>query len=318
MKEHSTLTLQIRLMRPEDYPAATSIYNAQNEPHHQLTEDELRRSSERGNERGYYRVLSALKDGDVIGHGMVTARVGDASLGKYWTWFFVREDHRGSGVDTAMYHEALELLAGRNPTNLWTCIREDFVRMAGYLPDCGYQEQFRSWGAHLELAGFDPAAFKPYQETLSRRGIALRTYAQLAGDAERDRKLADLQAELEEDAPHCEPIIPKRHPRPHDPATLLGSYVVAVRGDEYVGLASLTKQKRFPTVAGSGLIGVRRDQRNQGLGTALSAHTAMWAKRNGYTEVNAGGAGTNAPMLTVNRRLGFGVEPAWITFAKFL
>lgn len=83
-------------------------------------------------------------------------------------------------------------------------------------------------------------------------------------------------------------------------------------------MASLTREERSPTFAGSGLAGVRREYRNRGIGTALMAHACAWAKEHGYAEVNAGGAGVNAPMLKVIRRIGFDVEPAWITFAKFL
>lgn len=308
----------IRPLQTEDYPAVTEIYNEQNEPHHHLSEEELRRSDERTQERMFYRLLSAVEDGDVIARGQVGERLGDNPAGKYWAWFFVREDCCGLGVDTALFDAALELLAGREPKSLWTCIREDFVPAAAYLSERAYEEQFRSWGANLDLAGFEPRPFDSYEDGLAQRGIELRAYAELASDPGRDAKLTALQAELEEDAPHCEPIIPKSHPTPRDPATLLDSYVVAVHGGAYVGMASLTGQPRSPTVAGSGLTGVRHEYRDQGIATALLAHTSRWAKERGYTEVNGGGAGANAPMLKVIRRLGFDVEPAWITFAKFL
>lgn len=312
------MSITIRPLQPEDYPATTEIYNAQNEPDHHLSDEELRRSDALAKEQRFYDVLSVVLDGEVIARGQVGERHDDDSSGKYWAWFFVREDHRGKGVDSALYDAARDLLADRDPRSLWTCIREDFVPAAAYLAERGYEEQFRSWGAHLDLARFDPRAFVRYRDALSEIGIGFRSYADLALDPGRDEKLAALQAELEEDAPHCEPIIPKRHPTPQDPSTILDSFVVAVLGDEYVGMASLTRAERSPRFAGSGLVGVRRAYRNQGIATALEAYTSAWAKERGYAEVNAGGAGVNAPMLRVIRRIGFDVEPAWITFAKFL
>lgn len=309
---------QIRPLQAEDYPEVTEIYNSQNEPHHHLTEEELRGSHARAEERSFHRVLSAAYDGEVIAMGQFGERAGDNPPGKFWAWFFVREDRVGTGVDTALFDAALEQLADREPKSVWTCIREDFVPAAAYLSERAYQEQFRSWGASLELADFVPHEFDGFKDALTRRSIVLRTYAELSDDPGRDAKLAALQAELEDDAPHCEPIIPKRHPAPGDPKTLLDSYVVAVHDGSYVGLASLTNQPRFPTVAGSGLTGVKREYRNQGIGTALLAHTSAWAKERGYEEVNGGGAGANAPMLKAIRRTGFEVEPAWVTFAKYL
>lgn len=189
---------------------------------------------------------------------------------------------------------------------------------AGYLSDRSYEEQFRSWGANLDLAVFNPSAFGSIAEAVAQQGIELRKYADLDTDAAREEKLAALQAELEDDAPHHEPIIPRRHPTPQHPRMLLDSFVVAVHEGQYIGMASLIGQPRFPAVPGSGLVGVKREFRSRGLGTALIASTSTWAKEQGYEEVNAGGAGVNTPVLKVIRRIGFDVEPAWITFARFL
>ena len=52
------------------------------------------------------------------------------------------------------------------------------------------------------------------------------------------------------------------------------------------------------------------------MGTALKARAAAWAKAGGYRTLNPGGAGANTPMLELNTRLGFDIEPAWLTWAK--
>lgn len=42
----------------------------------------------------------------------------------------------------------------------------------------------------------------------------------------------------------------------------------------------LTEERpRFPTVAGDGLVGVKRPYRNRGVTTALLAHTSAWPRR---------------------------------------
>lgn len=40
------------------------------------------------------------------------------------------------------------------------------------------------------------------------------------------------------------------------------------------------------------------------------------AKRLGATEVDNGGGGTDSTMRRINERLGFVVEPAWITYLR--
>jgi ribosomal protein S18 acetylase RimI-like enzyme len=91
----------------------------------------------------------------------------------------VREDHQGQGIDSALFDAAVELLAECNPKSLWTCVREDFVHAPGYLRERRYEEQFRSRGAHLDLARFNPKAFDRYRDSLVRQGIELHTYAEL-------------------------------------------------------------------------------------------------------------------------------------------
>lgn len=312
------MSLTIRPLKAEDYPATTEIYNAQNEPDHRLSDDQLRASDERLRQQGFHLLLSAVDNGELIGRGQISAWPDDEEPGKLWTWFFVREDRRGTGVDSAIFDAGLELLAGREHTSLWTCIREDFLPTFEYLRERGYEERFRSWGAHLDLNDFDSRALATYRNALTECGVTLCAYEELASDPSRDAKLSALQAELEEEAPHFEPIIPKRHPKPTDPGVLRGSHVVAVVNGEYAGMASLTGQEGSSTMAGSGLIGVKREYRDRGIATALLAHTSAWAKERGFAEMNAGGAGTNAAMLKVIRRVGFEVEPAWITLAKFL
>ncbi|HEX7004461.1 MAG TPA: GNAT family N-acetyltransferase [Trueperaceae bacterium] len=309
------MQITIRRTEPEDYPALIRIFNDQNEPHHHLTEEELRRGHERGRAKGNHQ-LAALEGTRVVGLGQFGVRADDPSPGKYWGWFFVHRDYRNRGVDTALWDEAVSLLV--RPVSIWTCVREDFVATAGYLREREYREQFRSWGANLDLAGFDVRRASGLEEALKVRGIRLRSYPELSSDPLRDEKLLELQARLEEEAPHHEPIIPKRHPTIRDEETLIESLVVAVSGDEYVGLASLLDGGLFSEAAGSGFTGVKAAYRNLGVATAMKARTGSWAKARGYRAVNAGGSGDNAAILSVNRRIGFEVEPDWITFARHL
>ena len=259
--------------------------------------------------------LTAEADGEVIGTGYYTHRSDDDASDKFWVWFHVRADYQNRGVDTAIFDAALSALEPHRPRSFWTVVRADFVPMAGYLEDRRFEEAFRSWGGDLDLRTFDPSRFTALESRLQGEGVYIRTFAELAGDAGRDQKLLELHQRLEEDAPHFEPIIPKAHPDFRDPDTLLESYVVALHGGDYIGLASLHTTDA-ETVLGCGLTGVSRPCRGRGGGTALKARAAAWAKAGGYRTLNAGGAGINAPMLELNKRLGFDIEPAWLTFVK--
>jgi GNAT superfamily N-acetyltransferase len=311
------LNINVRPFVPGDYPAAANIQNAQNEPHFQTTAEAMRRRDERldpASDRVFAR-LTAEVDSEIVGTGYYTHLHDDYAPDKFWVGFHVRSNHQNQGVDTTMYDYMLVALSPYQPRSFWTCIREDFAAMAGYLTERDFAERFRSWGANLELKAFEPMKFADLEARLLEQGIELRILSELATDAERDRRLLELHAELEEEAPHFDPIIPKHHPDLRNPRVLHEGYCVAVHEGDYIGMASLILAKSQTTL-GCGLTGVRRGYRNRGVATALKARAAAWAKAHGYAELNAGGAGANAAMLTVNRRLGFEIEPTWITYAN--
>ena len=60
----------------------------------------------------------------------------------------------------------------------------------------GYTEAMRSWESRLAVADFDPAPFAEAEARTVASGIVIRTYAELAGDPERDRKLYELDCDL--------------------------------------------------------------------------------------------------------------------------
>lgn len=111
-----------------------------------------------------------------------------------------------------------------------------------------------------------------------------------------------------------EPIIPRRRPDVTDDETILDTCTVAVGTDgAYVGIASTCGEPGARSL-GCGFTGVARSYRVRGIATALKSRTAAAARELGCRELNAGGGGADSAMQHVNRRLGFEIEPAWITF----
>jgi mycothiol synthase len=311
------LPLLIRSARPDDYAAIASIHNAQNEPDFHVTPERLRAADELSAQHDHaFRRLVAEADGDVVATGDLRSTwAGETKPGRYWTLLHVRDDHRHQGVDVHMLHHAIRE-APAPVRELWTCIREDFVPAAGFLEPERFEERFRSWGAHLDLGTFDPTRFAPLVQELERDGIRLVGYHDLAGDPERDRRLLDLQRKLEDDALAFEPVIPRRHDDVTSPDTILDATIVAVAPDgRTIGIASLVGDPVGANL-GCGFTGVDRPYRNRGIATALKSRTAQIAKGLGCQELNAGGGGADTPILRVIRKLGFEIEPAWITFAS--
>jgi RimJ/RimL family protein N-acetyltransferase len=96
-------------------------------------------------------------------------------------------------------------------------------------------------------------------------------------------------------------------------------FCIAVRGNEYLGFTSLdgsVSQSDLHLHIDAG--GVARAHRKQGIGLALGAKLMTWAKNQSALEINDGGAKANIAHVRLLERLGFELEPDWITFEKIL
>jgi RimJ/RimL family protein N-acetyltransferase len=76
----------------------------------------------------------------------------------------------------------------------------------------------------------------------------------------------------------------------------------------YAGLAALGQ----PGAAENLLTAVRRPWRGRGIATALKQAQIAWAKSAGLRRIVTANDEANAPMRSVNARLGYEPEPAWL------
>jgi RimJ/RimL family protein N-acetyltransferase len=154
------------------------------------------------------------------------------------------------------------------------------------------------------------------------RGIEIKTFRQLADDADRERKIYDLEWKLLEDVPGSEdltqvPFEKWREDIIESPMFLPDGYFVALDGDRYVGMSNLWAN-RATDALNTGLTGVRRSHRRMGIATAMKVRAIAYARANGHPTIKTGNESNNRPMLSINERLGFVPQPAWVTLRKVL
>jgi len=83
-----------------------------------------------------------------------------------------------------------------------------------------------------------------------------------------------------------------------------------------VGLTYLVVHN--PERASTGYTGVARAYRGRGVASALKEAAVRWASDHGIQYIYTGNDLTNAPMLAINRKLGFQPLPASIEMVKQL
>lgn len=226
----------------------------------------------------------------------------------------LRLDFAGNGeAFTGLYLALLSGLPG-SFTRLLGVTREDFSEQMAFFHAAGFRNAWQSWGAHLELQGFDPATFQPLEERLFLEGHEMARLDADAPEADWDAVYALFRQGLA-DAPRNPTTTPDSLEREALRETIRreeAAFVTRRRG-EIVALTRLTP--RGHEVESEGTV-TQRDWRGRGLATALKAHALAWAKMEGYAQASTGGTVLNVPMLRVNARLGYVPERLWITWER--
>ena len=295
----------VRLAQAEDYPAIAALHNADNEPHFQASLAQLQQSDAKNVDGGRTVVI---QDGRVVG-----------TLA-FWLWSEVDayrigihtvQDASGADAATRLIID-LERRA-INAKRLLSTVRSDFLGNAQHL-HLGFSEVFRSFGANLELKDFESERFNELEADLLKQGVQIIPRSEwLLPDA--DAQLEAIQLEGNADIPSYEPVVTNR--MDFKSRQLLEAFWVALSGDECVGFVSSNGKPGQPVIHFASSA-VSKAHRNRGIGLALAARAVAWAKTRGFAEVNDGGAKSNIAHIQILQRLGFDLEPDWVTHEKVL
>jgi len=235
----------------------------------------------------------------------------------------VHPDHQRRGLGSALYEHLIAELEPFDPITVRSRAREDYQQSVRFVTKRGFSEVMRSWESRLNVQGFDFAPYAGHIESVEAQGIRLVPLSELQADPEHKRKLYELEKELGEDVPHVDTYTPisfeiyvKRFLQ--SPDLFPQAWYIALDGDRYAGMSALWKSQGNPQELYTGLTGVQREYRRRGIALALKLQTIAHAKSQGYQTLKTWNESNNRPMLSINERLGYVKQPAWIVFAKEL
>lgn len=302
-----------------DYEAVAKIWNT-TYPDYPGTPEEVKKEDELRPEKIKWRRYVLVHDGQPIGFGVFLNSQGAFHPQEFWVTHVVLPVYHGRGFGKALDLHLMQGLEPFNPTKLYGFSREDLPRKTRFLQDRGYRETMRSFESRLNLDTFDSSPYTGFEEQMLARGIRLTSYAALANDPQREQKIYDLHTTLDQEVPmvgtYTKPSF-ETFAKWHwlDDAFLPDAYMLAVAGDSYVGLSELFRSKADKRIR-TGLTGVHRDYRKQGVAFALKLAGIEVVRKMGYGEISTWNESNNRGMLGINERLGFKKEPATIDFVK--
>jgi len=310
--------MQIRDFTSKDYPALVAIHNSlgiiwPERPHSAEVwlEADRNRSS-----RSKFQRWVAVEDQQIVGFASSAQDPWNYPPQSFYINVEILPEYQQRGIGSALYKQIMDELHRFNPPALRADAFTNLPQGFAFLQKRGFYEAFRETPVHLDVTSFNPMPYSELESMLNAQGIFIRTVAELELDPDRDRKIYELYCLVDIDVPHeGEQII-----QPdfddwlgwglNNSSIIQDAYLVAVHGDEYVGLHELGHYSDHEVLLG-GLLGVRRDYRKRGIALVMQLRNIAYAREHGYRLLKDCTAIQNAPMQAIFNQLGFTRDPEW-------
>ncbi len=305
--------IQIRETTADDYAELSELFTRVYPDEPPIAEETLKWLMERGDPERPNARFVATAEGRIIGSGYLR---GAPPLPDLLLNIEVDATHRRRGIGTRLL-EAVDAADERRLPTLMMIVETDAGSLA-FARHHGFAERDRQSESVLDLASFDPDAFADAQAAAVAGGITFRTMAEVDSPEMRQR-LFRMGDKVSQDMPTRDPIPPMTYDAfvstwlaaPHSRPDLL---VIGFDGDDPVAVSMVNV---YPNGnAYNWMTGTMPSHRGRGLGLAVKVEALRRARDAGVTEVRTDNHERNAPMLAINRRLGYQTLPAIVWMVR--
>jgi len=291
-------------------------------PENPTSDLEIAEGDKQRNPKFKFQRWVAFEKSRIVGVGSFNQSIWFAHPQKFMIWIGVRPEHQRCGIGSMLYEAIMHGLQPLDPIALRATATEDLIQSKRFLEYRGFREVIRDIRSELDVQAFDLSRFANLDDRFRAKGIEIKTLPELENDADRDRKLYDLDWEMSLAVPgDLAAGIGRRGLDQYveyaikGPSALPEGFFVAVKGDEYIGLSHVLSLEKGVSLY-QGLTGVQPQYRRLGIGLAMKVRAIAYAKTTGHTVIKAENDAKNSPMLAMNQRLGYIRKPDLITFEK--
>lgn len=309
----------IRLFTPDDYVMYNRLSNMLY-PDYAITVDETRFLDQHRSASGSHQRWVMEDNGSITATCEYSQFLEGGQAGEFGCNIMVHPDFQQRGIGTYMCNHLFAALQSRDAVSLRNRVREDMLPGIRFLKKLGFCETKRSWESLINVQHFNRAYFAPIEEAVRTQGIEITTAPALASDLERDQKLYALYCELSQDVPGTANGKVMSYYTFMDyvlngSLSLPDAFFVALHKREYIGMSFLQASRQDDTLY-TGLTGVQRTYRRHSIALVLKLHAIAYAQAHNHRQIRTWNDTTNMAMLSVNERLGFVKQLAWIYFMK--
>lgn len=315
------MPFSLRPLIPEDAPRVAEIINRDQSQTATVEEVRERIAGPTLPARAIQRLGAEDEAGALIGYGHAL-RDGYMEPGLFWTHVAVEPAARRQGAG-AVIHEAVRSFAREHgATWLRGEVSDTLPEGLAFGQAMGYTIERRIFESTLQVADFDERPFLAALEAMDAAGVRFFSLADVGGAREARERLWSLERTVALDVPGGSEASSRPFEVWERQVVESGRYLaegelVATYGDEWIGMAALVDYPESGMMY-HGITGVLPAYRGKGLATALKLLAIRLARARGVTILRTNNDAENAPMLAINRKLGYHPEPGYYRLVAHL
>lgn len=318
-----------RLVEEDDFPRVAELLNlVDREP---TSVDDLLNWARNGPDgRIYTRMVGFNEDGQMVGFAHVV-RWSWMPPGQVWARIVVDPTQRHCGAGTYLYERAVEIARSHHATHIMSEVGEDCPECLRFAEHRGFHIEHHTFESRLNLATFDEASFAGVIEAVEATGIRFFTLADLGNTDEARRHLYEINMRFAIDNPgraghstmtyeeFTGRVFNSRWFRPDGQIIAADSTNATDPNDseKWVGLAAVGYYPKSNSMHNA-FTGVDRTYRGRHIALALKLQAIRVARAYNATSIWTDNDSQNAPMLAINRKLGYKREPGIYEMLKKL
>ncbi len=257
------------------------------------------------------RVMAVDEQGYAIGFNDA-GRDPWMEAGRFWLSVIVDAAWRRQGTGSRLFEDALQFARGQGATLLETEVRDHLLDSVRFAEQHGFTIDRHIYESTLDVTTFDERPFAGVIEAVEAQGIRFRTLADMGDTLEAQRNLYEINRRYALDIPGREQtFVPFEQFRKQVFAANWyrpDGQIVALDGDRWVGMSAVGYFEEVNFMINM-MTGVEPSYRGRGIAFALKLLAIRCARRYGAAYIRTSNDSENAPILAINRKLGYQPQP---------
>jgi GNAT superfamily N-acetyltransferase len=286
-----------------------------------VTADLIRERDSRRLEGQVHRRMLAVSDDDQLVGFNEVIRIPWQKPGRFWMLAVVDPAWKQQGIGSHLYDDALQFAQSQGASELRCTVRDQHPEGLRFAQQRGFGVDRHLFESTLALASFDEQPFKGTIEAQQASGLRFFTLADAGMTEKNQHKLYELNRSTAADNPSSDGTFPpfEQFRKNVFEASWFNpaGQILAADGEAWVGLAAVG-YFADPKLAYNMFTGVERNYRGRKLALALKLLATQFAHRCGAATIRTNNDSQNAPMLAINRKLGYQPLPGFRIMTKAL